>query len=1082
MQSSKTAHAVEANISLQSQLQTSTQLLSRATELSLLLGDIQKHGLHLPGVLSSLQRVIPAQCVTLSRITGAENDSSMYTVSWQENQSPTLLQHTVDVADYRAFCAIPRVIGSALEELAPNEMEMGRLFWPTGTQSFVVLPVLFQGDMVAGLHVSSKQPKAFSSQDLAFVQMFSDGLAPLLAYYHLQESRQHLEAQQTLLSNVQADYEQQLADALRQQDELLGEFKLQKNELQTQYKQQQDELINQLNTAKQQMESAQKRLQAAQQEQQRLNQELQRYRNERSQLRELAQHFDTEAQRVLSAGEEMRLFLLQVYATAQATHGHVENLRQENQNILQHQAELVMNAASEMIPQARNIANHLESLQDPAMGQLQNRQLRAVRASIRSGKHLDRLLAQLNDYSRCTTGQIQLNPEPLDVPALAKEVHGQFLSHAHNKKQQIQLHLDKAPRFEGDPYATRQLVYALFEHAIDATPENGKVSLSLSQATSFPGGLAIHLSHDSEPLSQEDMEHLFVPFRRPDFDPDDDIPPGLSLALVQQFARVQQGRCVAEQIAGQLQFSLELPAKVSPVVPLMYAQPQATLGSLPTLPPNYQTSFTETYAFPLLPEFQVSAENWSSPSDFPDEDEIPMLIESLEEVEAVELTGDDMLDAPPENLSLPVPPSPTPSTSTLLQNLAKQQGIPSPLSLPSTLTPESPTFRQPLPPLSGVPPLPSSPATMPLKTPLAPPLTPMPTTVPPAPKISPSTPTLTPPAFRSPLPGPVTSTPPSVLKSPPPLAPLTPVEEKPLPPPPMALASLEEEEVVEASGLILEELHEESLHSTSPKIAEPARSPLSLLVNDEPVTPAIIQHHTPVNIIPGTLLCLAGHNDEPQDVIFEDFENSGFQLALAAMDPHILDNVTEDQRPTVLMLYSLRLGEDYHPLITHIEQQPSTATMPMLATHATGTHENNFQLYWRGFHTQALPESFWRNWLQKLAYHQHGAEYNLLSIGLDPHQFDVHPLMLFLGGSHYHHHAELNPAQGIQQLWKHPPHILLIQLETNQLEQWLPMLDEISRSARTQDIPLVLFCQQSLTEAMKQALHPLQYLYFQPHH
>ena len=56
---------------------------------------------------------------------------------------------------------------------------------------------------------------------------------------------------------------------------------------------------------------------------------------------------------------------------------------------------------------------------------------------------------------------------------------------------------------------------------MDATPENGTVQFDIGPSST--GGVAIHLVHDSEPIDPEDMAKIFVPFQRPDFDPDDDI-------------------------------------------------------------------------------------------------------------------------------------------------------------------------------------------------------------------------------------------------------------------------------------------------------------------------------------------------------------------------------------------------------------------------------------------------------------------------------------------------------------------------------------------------------------------------------
>lgn len=974
------------------QLQVAHQQVTQALAVAHLLHDIQANGLDKSAFVEVVQDLAPAETVTLSHPLRIDDNTTVVAALQWENGELQQKEVTINSESYEALCSEPGVVGNVIDELNPQLLEGGRALWNENVRSVLAAPLKLHGQSVGCLHLSSTALQAFDEASLGGLQLLTDGIAPLIAFYALQAANVEAEQKQSELANVQAE-------SARETEEARAE-----------------------------LTHLKKQLAASQSERNRLNQELQRYRQEREQLRTISESFDSETHKILDSAEEMRQFVLSLYDAASQTQSVVETLQEHQLNMQREHAELVMDAASEMLPQARNLSNHLDNLQDPAFGQLHSRQMKFVRASHRSGTYINRLLAQLNDYSRCMTGQIHLNPESTDLSTLINEVHGQYLTHIHNKKQKFEFNAASAS-YTGDNYATRQMLTALMEHAVDATPAEGSITLNLTAGGD--GSVLLNLTHDSFPVSDEDMVNIFVPFQRPDFDPDDDIPPGLSLALVHQFARVQQGSVDVNQNDGKLHFSINLPAVVSEVVPQELAG-DVSIQALPELPESFQQPLRDSVTLPTLPPYHPSADNIPVPSSLDDsllaldedDEEILQSLDSLDEVDAIELTDDDVLEPvePPSPTPPPMPPSPIGGSS--LKDLAARSGVPSPLP-PSPVTPDSHTSMQSLP---SLPPVPSK------KEEFAPP---------------------------SPLPS-----------------------QNELPPPPTPLNNLatepvEEVEEVEAE-LILEEVQDEpSPAQHDSMVIETAGGEVS----PSGTLPAtlVTKSYLPQEVVPPTLLCLASDEDEPQDMIFEDLEVVGFQLALAPLEANILDGITEDQRPTVLMLYSNSPDMDYTPLVQHFQSQPGTSTMPILTTVPTVLGEKLFQLHWNGLLSQPQPEKFWRGWLTHLQTHICGAEYNFLSIGLDPETINLHPLMMFLGGPRYHHNAEFNPAQGIQHLWKQPPELLMVHLDTGNLEQWLPMFDEMSRSGRTINTPLLIFSEQPMDEEVNEALTPLNFLYFQPY-
>ncbi len=961
------------------QLEVAHRQINLALMVTQLFHDIQQQGLEQSSFLAVVQEMATAEKVVLSHPLRVEGDSTVVAALQWSGGSMETKEVTLNAELYNALCSEPAVIGNLMDELSHQELEVGRSLWGESARSLLIAPLQLHGQTVGCLHLSNSGLGGFEEADLGGLQLLTDSLAPLVAFYALQAASVEAEEQQAALANVQADSQ-------RESEELRGE-----------------------------VEALAKKLAASQQERNRLNQELQRYRQEREQLRTISESFGTETNKILDQAEEMRQFVLNLHNAAQQTQSVVQSLQDQQLAMQKEHAELVMDAASEMLPQARNLSNHLDNLEDPAFGQLHSRQLKFVRASNRSGNYINRLLAQLNDYSRCMTGQIILNPESMDLPTLINEVHGQYLSHLHNKKQNFQFN-SAGVNYTGDSYATRQMLTALMEHVVDATPAEGSITLNLSGGS---GSIQLDLVHDTLPVSEEDMANIFVPFQRPDFDPDDDIPPGLSLALVQQFARVQQGQVSVVLKDGQLHFSLKLPAVVTEEVPQTLAG-DVEVQALPEIPAMFLQPLRDTVSLPTLPPYHPSSDSIPAPSaldgnvfsmDNEDEEILQSLdsLDEIEEVDAIELTDDDVLEVPAPPSPPPMPPTPFGGSS--LKDLASRSGLGTPPKPPTPVTPDSHTSMQSLP---SLPPMPQKPS------PMAPP------------------------------------------------SPLAPLSQSELPPPPSFFNNVppvreEEPEEVDAA-LILEE-------EEAPTLTPSERDPSTLTKKS----------YLPDEVDPPTLLCLAANDDEPQDMLFEDLERAGFQLALAPLEPTILDGITDDQRPTVLMLYSNSPEMSYDPIIQHMQNQPGTATMPILTTTPTVLGEKLFQLYWNGFISQPQPEKFWRVWFSQLAGNHNGNEYNLLSIGLHPDALPLHPLMLFASGPRYHHSAETNPAQGIQMLWEHPPELLMIQFDAGKADQWLPMFDELSRSGRTINIPLMIFSENPITDEVNEALNPLNFLYFQPY-
>jgi len=119
----------------------------------------------------------------------------------------------------------------------------------------------------------------------------------------------------------------------------------------------------------------------------------------------------------------------------------------------------------------------LAMLEDSPLTPAQRDQLQTARGS---AEHLLSLLNDILDVSALDAGQMRIQPEPVDLPHLARDVHRWLLPHAERKGLALGLQIDDGgtPRVEADATRVRQVLLNLVGNAIKFT-ESGRVDLVL---------------------------------------------------------------------------------------------------------------------------------------------------------------------------------------------------------------------------------------------------------------------------------------------------------------------------------------------------------------------------------------------------------------------------------------------------------------------------------------------------------------------------------------------------------------------------------------------------------------------------
>jgi signal transduction histidine kinase/CheY-like chemotaxis protein len=176
----------------------------------------------------------------------------------------------------------------------------------------------------------------------------------------------------------------------------------------------------------------------------------------------------------------------------------------------------------------------------------------------RQVRHLTRLVDDLLDVTRISSGKIRLQPARLDLVDLVRRTiddHGTLLA---DRELSVGLP-QEAVWIEGDATRLAQVLGNLLSNAAKFTPERGSVSVSLGRTGSRA---VLEVADTGIGLDQETLAHLFAPFAQADRSLDRSRGGlGLGLALVKTLVELHGGAVTARS-AGPgrgASFTVDLP-------------------------------------------------------------------------------------------------------------------------------------------------------------------------------------------------------------------------------------------------------------------------------------------------------------------------------------------------------------------------------------------------------------------------------------------------------------------------------------------------------------------------------------------
>ena len=186
----------------------------------------------------------------------------------------------------------------------------------------------------------------------------------------------------------------------------------------------------------------------------------------------------------------------------------------------------------------------------------------------RNARAQTKLIEDLLDVSRITTGKLRLSIKPISLAGVVRLALDVMRPAADAKQITLQANLsDSADAINGDGDRLQQVVWNLLSNAIKFTPKSGTVSLTLSEVES-PGEPRVEIRvEDTGPgISPEFLPYVFDRFRQADSTSTRSHGGlGIGLTVVRHVVELHGGEVRAENVseAGGARFIVRLPREAA---------------------------------------------------------------------------------------------------------------------------------------------------------------------------------------------------------------------------------------------------------------------------------------------------------------------------------------------------------------------------------------------------------------------------------------------------------------------------------------------------------------------------------------
>ena len=208
-------------------------------------------------------------------------------------------------------------------------------------------------------------------------------------------------------------------------------------------------------------------------------------------------------------------------------------------------SELITNVSHDLKTPLALIGGYAEAIAQDISPEENARYLAAIEQET---DRMNGLVREMLDYTRLDRTDELKNRKTLNLTALVRDVLTEYAPLF--EKRRLTADIADGVRIRGDETLLRRAVGCLLENAAKYSPENGRVSVRLTNSRNH----LLTVENDCEPIPEDELPRLFEMFYRGDKARDRAGGHGLGLAILQKILALHGLTCKAENIKGGVRF------------------------------------------------------------------------------------------------------------------------------------------------------------------------------------------------------------------------------------------------------------------------------------------------------------------------------------------------------------------------------------------------------------------------------------------------------------------------------------------------------------------------------------------------
>ncbi|WP_407357010.1 ATP-binding protein [Methanolobus sp. WCC5] len=188
---------------------------------------------------------------------------------------------------------------------------------------------------------------------------------------------------------------------------------------------------------------------------------------------------------------------------------HARILAEESSRI---KSEFIANMSHELRTPLNSVIGFSEIMLDGLTGELDPSQRNYIQNISKSGKHLLEIINDILDISKIESGNMDYNPEKINLREVIAEVA--TLTEPLAKKKSIDFRSGigvESIELYADRIKIKQILYNLITNAVKFTDENGKICIDTRK---FDGNISISVSDTGIGIPENEQKAIFEPFKQ----------------------------------------------------------------------------------------------------------------------------------------------------------------------------------------------------------------------------------------------------------------------------------------------------------------------------------------------------------------------------------------------------------------------------------------------------------------------------------------------------------------------------------------------------------------------------------------